>query len=257
MFRNVTIRHILNAWLSLPLLVTGVSVHSQDATPDTQSPGTAGAQTDAKPPIKRLPDGTLQLGNLRLDEDAGLLEVPGRVNMDRGMIEVLACAEWGKVHESLFVLDCQPYLVQVGLLLLLGLPPGTVGEFSPGQARDEFTPEGPELNIHAVWPDSTGFAHDHAVEGLICTTSGAGSMEEGPWVFTGSNMLQGVFAAQNTGTVVATYVDPDAIVNYAGPNAHNDEAYRICTDRVPPRGTSVTLRFMRAPIDTVGTGSVD
>jgi hypothetical protein len=192
--------------------------------------------------LSRLEDGGLKLGEIIIREEEGTLEVPAIVNMDRGLIEVLACSPWGKLHESLFVVNADPHLLQVGLLLLLGLPAETVGDYPPSAPLHEFKPQGPVLRLRAAWTDTTG-AHDRPVEELICKGKAGTKMDEGPWVFTGSAIWEHGFAAQITGTLVATYLDPSAIVNNARPEANDDEAYWICEDSVPREGSKARLIF--------------
>jgi hypothetical protein len=194
---------------------------------------------------ERLPDGRLRLGPMILDDRRGVLEVPARVNMNQGMIEVLACAPWGKTHESLLTVEAEPYLIQVGLLLLFELPPKAVGMTAPVADIRTYKPQGPAVRLRILWADSTGREHDLPVQQWICRAGGKEPMREGDWVFSGSILTDAGFAAQTGGTVVATYVDPAAIVDNPRSEGQSDEAYWICPETVPVRGTPLTLCFVR------------
>jgi hypothetical protein len=198
-------------------------------------------QDSSKVQIVRLPDGRLRIGSLVVDADRGSLEIPGHVNMTQGVIEVLACAPWGKTYESLFVVDAEPYLVQIGLLLLWDLPPGAVGTtWKKLNEEREFIPSGPELTIRTRWRDERGKERSEPVERWICSPN----QRSGPktsWVFTGSVLGDEGFVAQNQGNIIVTYRDPAAIVNNGAPSSTNDEVYGICSDKVPAAGTPVTL----------------
>ena len=204
---------------------------------------------------EQLPDGRLKIGPLLLDAARGTLDVPATVNMNRGVIEVMACAPWGKAHESLLVLGADPSVIQVGLLLLLGLPPDSARRAAPPD--QDYRPHGPPLRIHLLRADSLGREREFPVEDWICRAdSGAGdfapTMSEGDWTFTGSILDSTGFAAQREGNVVVTYIDPAAMVDNPRPSGTNDDAYVICPGLVPARGTPVTLRFLRKPPATPG-----
>jgi len=224
-------------------------VASEQVVPDSakvQSVPDRVVPDSAKVQVVRLPDGRLQIGPLVIDADRGSLEIPGKVNMTQGIIEVLACAPWGKAHESLFVVDAEPYLVQIGLLLLWDLPPGAVGTTWQKLSEErEFIPKGPELTIRVGWRDEHGKERSEAVDRWICSPK----KHSGPkttWVFTGSVLGEEGFVAQSMGNIVVTYRDPAAIVNNGAPSSTNDEVYGICPDKVPAVGTPVTLVLTRS-----------
>jgi hypothetical protein len=222
------------------LLCAAAGVVSAEAPAVPDSTGEAGPKTE------RLPDGRLRLGPLLLDEREGTLDVPARINMNQGMIEVLACSEWGKRHESLLVLEAEPYLVQVGLLLLFGLPPKAVGVVTERSDPASYVPRGPRLGLRVLWPDGDGRERALPVESWICLAKTAQPIEEIAWAFTGSILGPAGFAAQTIGTIVATYTDQTAIVDNPRPEGRNDESYWICPDGVPPVGSRGVLRFVRS-----------
>jgi hypothetical protein len=253
----------LVALVILATAVAGVSdAFSRDGTAANAGASlspTPGAASAAKPDsgsppalrMERLSGGRMRLGPLLLDEGEGVLEVPARVNMNRGPIEVLACAPWGKTHESLFVVEAEPYLIQVGLLLLFGLPPQRVDSTAVIPPLAGYRPTGLPVRIHVALRDSAGSEVVVPVEQWVCMTSATGSpvqpkMEEGDWVFTGSILNQEGFAAQMQGQVVTTWTDPASIIDNPRPEGPNDDAYVICLDGVPRPGTPVTLRFSRS-----------
>ena len=76
------------------------------------------ADTTQTPPIVKLSPTTYKIGNIFLDVENRQVQFPGKVNMEKGIIELLACAPGGKMHESVLVMDIVPYHLQVSLLLL-------------------------------------------------------------------------------------------------------------------------------------------
>ncbi len=212
------------------------------AIPSPVSGGGIG-EVSGLPGATRLDDSTVQLGKILLHEATGVLDVPAEINMSDGLIELLACSRWGKVHESLFVIDEAPHLLQTGLLLLLGKP-----DFDPTPDAIEDWVGGshsgcPAVDIEVAWTDSAGTAHRAAVETMLVRSGEEGPIAPGQWLFTGSLFQSGVFQAQTTGTLIATFFDPVAIINFAGEKAFDDEAFTIRRDDVPTKGTKVMLHF--------------
>lgn len=163
-----------------------------------------------------------------IDEARRSLRIPGRVNMDRGPVEVLACTPGGKVHESVFVLDVPPHALQVGLLLL-GLHP----------SADPDTAD--RVAIHVT---HRGGPAVPAERFLVDARTGANLADEG-WWFRGSRVVQGIFTAELSGTLVATYGDPSAILDNPRDSATNDEIISIDRQTIPQKGDSVEVEFSR------------
>ena len=68
--------------------------------------------------LQEISENTYRLATIIIDTEKREIQIPGKVNMSSGLIEVFACAPFGKLHESVLVLDVVPYYLQVSLLLL-------------------------------------------------------------------------------------------------------------------------------------------
>src|ERR1700690_2742862 len=60
----------------------------------------------------------IRLGTVLVDADDKAVIATGHVNQVEGAIELLACGERGKTHESVFALDVYPVDLQTALLLV-------------------------------------------------------------------------------------------------------------------------------------------
>ena len=63
-------------------------------------------------PITKIDSNKYKLGNLIIDKDVNEIVIPGKINMQKGMVEVFACSPGGKLHESIIELDIVPYYLQ-------------------------------------------------------------------------------------------------------------------------------------------------
>jgi hypothetical protein len=183
----------------------------------------------------RIADGVYRIGSLTLDINRRRIEIPGSVNQISSEIEFLACGRLGKLHESVIVLDTEPVHLYIALLRL-GLKPG----FGVRMRGDPRRPKGDPLIITVEW-DQNGDRQVVRAEELIFDISTGEAMEETEWIFSGSRTVDGVFRAQETKSFVATYRDPDALINNPLPGGADDTIYRVNFATIPPKGTQVNM----------------
>jgi hypothetical protein len=185
--------------------------------------------------IKRIADGVYKLGKLILDTNRNRIEIPGRVNLIAGVIEYLGCGQFGKLHESVFVLDAEPVHLYLALLRL-GLKPGDAVRMRGDPRR----PKGDELEITVEWEEK-GVKRSMRAERFVLDVTTGKPMEETSWVFTGSRVIGGVLRAQATKSIVATYRDPDALINNPLPGGADDTVYKVNSTLIPPKGTPIKM----------------
>ena len=188
-----------------------------------------------EPSIVKLREGLYKVGSVILDRAQNEIRLEGEVNMQRGAIEYLACARGGKLHESVLVIDVEPYELQVALLLL-GLEPGGNIEYQ-GDAR---TPQGDSLEIWVEWEEK-GEMKRHRAEDCVFDLVEKRTMTPTPWIFTGSKIEDGVFIANVERSLMATYHDPYALLNHPLPTGADDTVYKVNEALVPKKGTPVTV----------------
>ena len=195
------------------------------------------AQQQGEPSIEKLSDTVYRIGTVILDQGKNEISVEGKVNMQSGMIEYLACARRGKLHESVLVLDAEPYQLQVALLLF-GLEPGGGLEYQ----GDPRTPQGDSLEIWVEWEEE-GKTKRHRIEDFVYNIARKRTMRHTPWIFVGSRVVDGTFMADVERSIIATYHDPMAIIDNPLPTGADDTLYQANHHLVPERGTPVTVFF--------------
>ncbi len=199
-----------------------------------EQPPAADSSVSANPIIK-LDENRYQIGSLILDSKLRHITLKGKVNMQKGMIELLACAPGGKIHESVLVLDVVPYHLQVALLLL-GLKYVGGVEYQ----GDPATPKGDSVTISVSW-SSQGKDTTVRAEDLVWNIPKSTTMAHTPWIFVGSKTINGMYMADQEKSLITTYHDPFTIFDNPLSDGSNDELYQVNDRLVPPKGTPVTV----------------
>lgn len=193
-------------------------------------------QSSSTPPseIERIGQGRFRIGNILLDKSSQTtptIIIPAQVNMQKGMIELVACSSGGKLHESIFLADVEPYHMQLALLLL--------GLNHKGGVKFQGDPAQPEGDRVVIFVEKNG--QRRRVEDYVWDLVHKAPMERTDWVFAGSKFLNGEFGAQLTRTLITTYHDPYTILDNPLPTGADDEVYEVNSQVTPPVGTTVTL----------------
>jgi len=193
---------------------------------DLPAPVTAAAAeapTGTARPVE-FPGLRIFVAGKRIEADATFAVVDGSVSL-----EYLAVAQNGKVHESLLELACAPDKLQLGLILC-GLEPVPEVTFQ-GEAIEL---KGPRVTVEVEWR-AEGRSLRARAEDLVLDVRLGRTMERTGFAFTGSRFLEAfaprrrdpgdadpggaprkkseIFAATSSGSVIALYHDPDAILD--------------------------------------------
>jgi hypothetical protein len=180
------------------------------------------------------PDRFVRIGTVVVDADQRTVIATGRVNQVDGAIELFACGERGKTHESVFVLSVFPVDLQTALLLI-GAKPGPAMP-QPGVGP----PKGDALDIHVEW-DQGGKTVRRRAETFIRNHKTGRVLGKTAWIFTGSTFEDGRFKALVEESLVVTYWDPWAIINIGSEVGADDEILSVNSRAIPPLGTPVTV----------------
>jgi len=62
-----------------------------------------------------------------------------------------------------------------------------------------------------------------------------------PWIYGGSYLHEGSFAAETTGDIAAIYTSRASLFNYPGKDREDDTVWIPTPKRTPPVGTKVTV----------------
>lgn len=202
---------------------------SEPGTPHT--PDTA-----ATPALRDLGKGQLELGRVTLDKLRRTVTIPVVVNQSAGPVEYAVVTPGGKVHESIFRTPAEPRDLHVALLLL-GARPANTNRFDPDPA---LALPGETVTIGVEWKRHGRNIHLSLAE-CVRVIDPPGRLSEGPWVYNGSFVVDGLFAAQQTGSIVALQEDPAALINNPRPGRFNDELHHVNSKALPPRNTVASL----------------
>jgi hypothetical protein len=193
------------------------------------------------PAVQKVAPGKYRLGEIVIDKTARSISFPAEVNMNQGLLEYLLVKSGGKTHESLLRTKVQPYHLQLACLLL-GLEGGRRALSAQGAAE---TPDGEPVELSLEIADGKTVQTEQWLMHLV-----AGERREVPkldWIFTGSLVREGVFAAQSDGSIAALYHDPSAMIDNASPAGASDEIWYVREGAVPPAGTPVTVHLRLSP----------
>ncbi len=217
----------------------------QDAA-DDQGPQAPDA-TPKKPTIERISETQFKIGKVSFDSKKRELSFPAKVNMTEGLLEYVIVMPHGKMHESLFVTEANPFDVNVAFKLL-NVPamekyfPELDENFSPipGPKPTEAALAASRLTATVTWVVD-GKASSHPLHELIKDTENDKFMPKGRWLYTGSVIDNGKFQATLSGDILAILNNRASIINYNGPGSENDEIWIPVTKTLPPLGTDVTV----------------
>ncbi len=229
-------------------------------------PGLLTSEEESEPAPAPKPKPMLEVGKVRLFRTERRIEVDGRIAVQNRAIELFACCEGGKVHESVIVLDCKPSNLNLALLLLGFDDGGQVMEKvkmeengkivekempvenGPRFFGDSRKPVGERLIVTVQWTDSeTRKPRKVRAEEMILDVSRQKTMRKAGWTFTGSRWVENPrtgkteFAADHTRTVMTTYHDPNTILENPLLSGGNDELFQANGALVPPMHTRVTI----------------
>lgn len=189
------------------------------------------------PKIMKIGKHLFQVGSVLLDRKQGLIKIPGKINMSDGLVEYLACTPYGKLHESVLSLDASPYHIQIALLLL-GADPGSQPiEFQGAEQQ----PCGSPVEINISWKNENRTRVVYPPETLLVNINSKQAMAKADWVFTGSQIMNGQYMAEQEGSIIASFHDPSAIIDHRSITGADDTLYHANKKVLPPVGTPVEV----------------
>jgi hypothetical protein len=191
--------------------------------------------------VTELSHGRLQIGLVTVDPKSKTLVFPGVVNMRTGLVEYAVVTASGKVHESIFKTDAEPFHIHTAMLLLGAKLDTNVETAVFFDAKRQIP--GPKLKIEVVLPGPNGRTNllDRFVQNA---QDKAPSGNQIPfWIYNGSRTSDGVFLAQREGSIVSLIADPAALTNNPRQDRENDELWSANTPEIPEIDSAVEVRF--------------
>ena len=186
-------------------------------------------------PVEQVSPGEYRVGDILISKTEKTVSFPAEVNMDKGLLEYVLVRNGGKTHESLLRTKIEPYNLQVACLLL-----GIEGTSAPlaFQGSPEI-PKGDKVALSIRLKDGSTVTPEKWMNQTVGGTNR--DISNLQWVFTGSVVSNGRFAAQVDGSMIAVFHDPAAIIDNASPGGESDKIWFVKEGAAPPVGTPVTL----------------
>ena len=213
-------------WLPCLVAIAGGSV----------APAAPGA--DPHPDLKRL----APREEVWIDPARREVIVGGRIAIDRGPIEFLACPEGTKEHESIVATRASARLVHAALLAI-GLEPGSPVSFDP----EYVAATGPRVRVRVRWAKPDGSQETVDVRSWVRNTQ-TGQPLDADWVFGGSGFWTDPadgkeYYQADGGDLICVSNFPTATLDLPVESSQSNEAllFEAFAGRVPPPGTAVEL----------------
>lgn len=186
---------------------------------------------------------------LRLDPDAPIwidtkqkqVVMQGEICLREGALEMFACPRHTKEHESVLSVPVRPLTVHASLLAV-GALPGHPARWAP-----KFEPaEGTSIEVVVFWQDENGKQQRARAQDWVRQIKTGKAMDQS-WVFAGSLVQRSYLA--DAGAFICVSNFPDAMLDVPVESSeHSGELqFEAFTERIPPRGTKVTLVLAPKP----------
>jgi hypothetical protein len=175
------------------------------------------------------------------DPQGKRLVMRARIALQDGTLEHLLCKKGTKEHESILATEAEPKLIQLGLILS-GAEPGHPVRFEPKFEA----PAGSAIAIEVEWEQAGKLKKADAREWVKDQATGKALTRD--WVFAGSELFEDprtkarIFAADD-GDLITVVNFPASILDLPYRSSANDadRGYVANPEKVPPRGTPVTM----------------
>ena len=227
-------------------LALALAAMAEDAPPPAK------AEEPAKPTVREVSPGIFEIGKVRLDQKALTISFPGKLNMQRGLLEYLLVNPKGSAHESLLATDVGASDIHFAMLLLGAKGGVIIAEAPPPPQLDGRyfhtapTLTGDTVFITVKWKEKD-VEITVPVENWLYNETAKKAIEHGPWIYNGSMVYEGSFLAQAEGNLVALDTAPAALINNPCKNADNDQIWNV-NEKVTPRvNTPVEIIFKLVP----------
>jgi len=204
-----------------------------------------------EPKVEQLEKDLFRIGTLTFRPSTREIRFDAKVNMQEGLLEYCIVRENGdKAHEALLATTLKPSDLNIAMKLLrypespellpLRDESGAFTTKYPDVSQD--VRDGARIQISVIWKDGAEEKKVTLNEWINYAPTQQ-AMPIGPWLYTGSYLVDEHFAADTVGDMAAIVLDGAAMINYPGKDNGNDDVWTVFPKRVPPVGTPVTVVF--------------
>jgi len=201
--------------------------------------------------VKQVSPGIYDLNGIQITAATRELRIPCDILHQKLPIEYALCHEAGeKVHETILETKVKPIQIQLALLLA-NYQPATLGileKLDPKEERpykdkdtEPKTPGANRLAIHVEWKDGDKTKNVPLSDFIQDIDKRKTPDDLDTWIFNGSLIDESGFVAEQTGSIISTYVDRTAIINSAAKGNQRDDLWISMPANIPAEETKVTL----------------
>src|SRR5262245_42972701 len=206
---------------------------------------------------------SLEKEGIVLDLEDHLLSLPATVLIKNELLEYLLVTPSGAMHESLFLTQVRPSLLNAALLLL-GVEPGRNAHWEERGGLDAhgrpnkaiYPPEGDGFYLHAAWREA-GETYFFRVEDLVRNLESGRSLRRHRWVYLGSRFAAlrpgqpEIFVADAEGNLInlSFFFQGNTLLTAAPEECLAQTIWAANQWLVPEQGEPVRLFFARHPLE--------
>lgn len=179
------------------------------------------------------------------DRGRKMVIADGEICLRKGTLEMFACLQGTKEHESIVSVPVKAMMVHAGLIAV-GAKPGTPVKFTP----EYKPPTGEEIAIYVQWKDEKGKTQIANARDWI-RKSGTDKTLDSNWVFAGSYIWtdertgEKIYTAEGGDLVcVSNFMTATLDLPIESSQENANLSFEAFTDRIPPEGTKVRLFFV-------------
>lgn len=207
----------------------------------------------------------LRMPGVRLNLEERAVDVEAEVCLHEGLLELVACTEDSKEHESIVVLKARPLHVHTALLLF-GARPGTpamrkVADGEGGERLIPVPPAGDAIDVSLVFPGPDGKPQEHPIRRFIAPAnlldfdgSPLPEAKKKPFppkfLFAGSLLVEKgagprKYVCEDSGNVISISTFGDELLCLPGIHGHDNDglAWQVNPKGLPAVGKPVILRL--------------
>ncbi len=252
----------------LALLVSAFGGVPADAAEEKQVRGeTAAAESRVPNPALEEAIKKLKISGLAINLEERCVDIEGKICLEKGMLELVACTKGSKEHESIVAIAARPMHIHTALLLL-GAEAGNPAMRRAPRNKDErwidIPPRGSAVDVLLVFPDKAGKLTEHPISDFITRSSAkaevgrdaAADQKVDPkfpthtFLFAGSHLVDDgpgprKYLSDDSGNVISIVTFGDELLCLSGVRSDQKDAleWQVNAAGLPVVGTKVTLRL--------------
>lgn len=209
--------------------------------------------------LRKINDTTFQLGEITINKKDRSIKFDAEAEIITELIEYVLVTNQGKVHEALFITKARPIHLNIAFKLLgYKENKSLFREFVNNFPTDKYQTATEEEKAKSLFITEVSWIDDktkkmvtYNLNDLIFNVRTKKTMDKNAaWSYGGSFMHQGNYVAEFNNDLIAIYTDRGAVANYAGEGREDDTLWHPVSDKMPARGTKVTLKITpNFPVD--------